>query len=142
VLQAGAMSQGGDLFVLDMGQPVKILDLAKRMIDLSGLTLRDQANEDGDIEIQITGLRPGEKLYEELLIGDNPQPTAHPRIMTANENFLPWTAFESKLKDLQVALDQNDVTEVRAMLLELVSGYQPEGPIVDFLSLAQAQSVK
>lgn len=142
VLQAGAMSQGGDLFVLDMGQPVKILDLAKRMIDLSGLTLRDQTNEDGDIEIQITGLRPGEKLYEELLIGDNPQPTAHPRIMTANENFLPWAAFESKLKDLQVALDQNDVTEVRAMLLELVSGYQPEGPIVDFLTLAQEQGVK
>jgi FlaA1/EpsC-like NDP-sugar epimerase len=137
VLQAGAMSQGGDLFVLDMGQPVKIIDLAKRMIDLSGLTLRDQANEDGDIEIQITGLRPGEKLYEELLIGDNPQPTAHPRIMTAHENFIPWAAFESKLKGLQVALDDHDVIQVRSMLLELVSGYQPEGPIVDFLTLAQ-----
>ena len=131
------MSQGGDLFVLDMGHPVKIIDLAKRMIDLSGLTLRDQANEDGDIEIQITGLRPGEKLYEELLIGDNPQPTAHPRIMTAHENFLPWATFENKLNSLQVALDQNNVTEVRSMLLELVSGYQPEGPIVDLLTLAQ-----
>jgi FlaA1/EpsC-like NDP-sugar epimerase len=140
VLQAGAMSQGGDLFVLDMGQPVKIIDLAKRMIDLSGLTLRDQANEDGDIEIQITGLRPGEKLYEELLIGDNPQPTAHPRIMTAHENCLPWATFESKLHSLQVALDQNNVTEVRSMLLELVSGYQPEGPIVDLLTLAQQQN--
>jgi FlaA1/EpsC-like NDP-sugar epimerase len=140
VLQAGAMSQGGDLFVLDMGQPVKIIDLAKRMIDLSGLTLRDQANEDGDIEIQITGLRPGEKLYEELLIGDNPQRTAHPRIMTAHENCLPWATFESKLHSLQVALDQNNVTEVRSMLLELVSGYQPEGPIVDLLTLAQQQN--
>jgi FlaA1/EpsC-like NDP-sugar epimerase len=142
VLQAGAMSQGGDLFVLDMGQPVKIIDLAKRMIDLSGLTLRDQANEDGDIEIQITGLRPGEKLYEELLIGDNPQPTAHPRIMTANEACLPWAAFENKLELLQVALDQNDVTLLRSMLLELVSGYQPEGAIVDLLTLAQENRLK
>jgi FlaA1/EpsC-like NDP-sugar epimerase len=142
VLQAGAMSQGGDLFVLDMGQPVKIIDLAKRMIDLSGLTLRDQANEDGDIEIQITGLRPGEKLYEELLIGDNPQPTAHPRIMTANEACLPWAAFENKLELLQVALDRNDVTLIRSMLLELVSGYQPEGPIVDLLTLAQEHRLK
>jgi FlaA1/EpsC-like NDP-sugar epimerase len=142
VLQAGAMSQGGDLFVLDMGQPVKIIDLAKRMIDLSGLTLRDQVNEDGDIEIQITGLRPGEKLYEELLIGDNPQPTAHPRIMTANEACLPWAAFENKLESLQVALDHNDVTLIRSMLLELVSGYQPEGPIVDLLTLAQERRLK
>jgi FlaA1/EpsC-like NDP-sugar epimerase len=142
VLQAGAMSQGGDLFVLDMGQPVKIIDLAKRMIDLSGLTLRDQANDDGDIEIQITGLRPGEKLYEELLIGDNPQPTAHPRIMTANEACLPWAAFENKLELLQVALDRNDVTLIRSMLLELVSGYQPEGPIVDLLTLAQEHRLK
>ena len=139
VLQAGAMSQGGDLFVLDMGQPVKIIDLAKRMIDLSGLTLKDQADEDGDIEIEITGLRPGEKLYEELLIGDNPQATVHPRIMTANESCLPWSEFEIKLNALQIALDQNNVSEIRSLLLELVSGYQPEGAIVDWLTLAQEQ---
>ena len=139
VLQAGAMSRGGDLFVLDMGEPVKIIDLAKRMIELSGLTLKDTDNEDGDIEIEITGLRPGEKLFEELLIGDNPQSTIHPRILTANETFLPWNVFEDKLNTLQSALDSNDVSQVRSLLLELVSGYQPDGPIVDWLTLAQAQ---
>ncbi len=139
VLQAATMSRGGDLFVLDMGEPVKIIDLAKRMIELSGLTLKDTENEDGDIEIQITGLRPGEKLFEELLIGDNPQPTIHPRILTANESYLPWAVFEEKLRALNHALDANDVSRVRGMLIELVSGYQPEGPIVDWLTLAQLQ---
>ncbi|MEW5894016.1 MAG: nucleoside-diphosphate sugar epimerase/dehydratase [Pseudomonadota bacterium] len=137
VIQAGAMARGGDVFVLDMGQPVKIMDLARRMIELSGLAVRDAENPDGDIEIAVTGLRPGEKLYEELLIGDNPKPTSHPRIMKAHEDFLPWTELEEKLSALKVALDVNDVAVVRAMLAQLVSGYQPSGEIVDWVYLEQ-----
>lgn len=93
VIQAGAMAKGGDVFVLAMGQSVKIMSLALQMIELSGLTVKDEQNPDGDIEIEITGLRPGEKLYEELLIGDNPKPTVHPRIMNAHEEFIPWAEF-------------------------------------------------
>jgi FlaA1/EpsC-like NDP-sugar epimerase len=137
VIQAGAMAKGGDVFVLDMGQSVKIMDLAVRMIELSGLTLRDVDNPDGDIEIEIAGLRPGEKLYEELLIGDNPEPTSHPRIMKAHEDFLPWPALEGKLNALRIALDVNDVGVLRTMLQQLVSGYQPSGEIVDWVYLEQ-----
>ena len=137
VIQAGAMAKGGDVFVLDMGEPVKIMDLARRIIELSGLTLRDDVNPEGDIEIEVTGLRPGEKLYEELLIGDNPQPTSHPRIMKAREDCLPWSELEQKLQALQMALDVNDVGVVRAMLQQLVSGYQPSGEIVDWVHLEQ-----
>ncbi|EPZ6746357.1 polysaccharide biosynthesis protein, partial [Shigella sonnei] len=99
VIQAGAMGHGGDVFVLDMGDPVKIYDLAKRMIRLSGLSVRDDKNPDGDIAIEVTGLRPGEKLYEELLIGDSVQGTSHPRIMTANEVMLPWQDLSLLLKE-------------------------------------------
>jgi FlaA1/EpsC-like NDP-sugar epimerase len=137
VIQAGAMGKGGEVFVLDMGQSVKIMDLAVRMIELSGLTLQDADNPDGDIEIEITGLRPGEKLYEELLIGDNPEPTSHPRIMKAHEDFLPWPALEEKLNALRIALDVNDVGVLRTMLQQLVSGYQPSGEIVDWVYLEQ-----
>ncbi len=137
VIQAGAMAKGGDVFVLDMGEPVKIMDLARRIIELSGLTVRDDDNPDGDIEIEVTGLRPGEKLYEELLIGDNPQPTSHPRIMKAREDCLPWSELEQKLQALQMALDVNDVGVVRAMLQQLVSGYLPSGEIVDWVHLEQ-----
>lgn len=137
VIQAGAMAKGGDVFVLDMGQPVKILDLARRMVELSGLQVRDEENPDGDIEIEITGLRPGEKLYEELLIGDNPKPTGHPRIMKAHEDFLVWGELEQRLLALQAALEVNDVGVVRLMLQELVSGYEPLGDIVDWVHLAQ-----
>ncbi len=135
VIQASAMAKGGDVFVLDMGQSVKIMDLAVRMVELSGLTLRDEANPDGDIEIEITGLRPGEKLYEELLIGDNPEPTTHPRIMKAHEDFLPWTVLEGKLNALCTALDVNDVGVVRTMLQQLIAGYIPSGDIVDWVYL-------
>ena len=137
VIQAGAMAKGGDVFVLDMGQSVKIMDLAVRMIELSGLTVRDADNPGGDIEIEITGLRPGEKLYEEMLIGDNPEPTSHPRIRCAHEDFLPWPALEEKLDALGIALDVNDVGVVRTMLQHLVSGYQPSGEIVDWVYLEQ-----
>ncbi|RKT50635.1 FlaA1/EpsC-like NDP-sugar epimerase [Azonexus fungiphilus] len=138
VIQAGAMARGGDVFVLDMGQPVKIIDLARRMIELSGLELRDEDNPDGDIAIEITGLRPGEKLYEELLIGDSPEPTTHPRIMKAHEDFLAWPALEQRLLALQAALEINDVVVVRAILQALVSGYEPSGGIVDWVHRAQS----
>ena len=113
VIQAAAMAKGGDVFVLDMGQPVKIIDLAKRMVELSGLTLKDEQNPDGDIAIEVTGLRPGEKLFEELLIGDNPKPTIHPCIMKANEEFMPWFELEEKLNALEVALSVNEVGVIR-----------------------------
>ncbi len=133
VIQASAMAIGGDVFVLDMGQPVKILDLAKRMVELSGLTVLDSNNPMGDVEIQVTGLRPGEKLYEELLIGDNPLPTSHSRIMKAHEDFLPWDELESKLNILNGALESNNVPVIRSLLKELVPGYQPEGHVVDWV---------
>jgi FlaA1/EpsC-like NDP-sugar epimerase len=140
VIQAGAMASGGDVFVLDMGEPVKIVDLAKRMIELSGLGLKDEANPNGDIEIKVTGLRPGEKLYEELLIGDNPQPTTHSRIMKANEEFLPWDILQTKLTELNAALDVNNVPLIRTLLKELVPGYQPDGDVVDWVWMANERA--
>ncbi|MBI5780965.1 MAG: polysaccharide biosynthesis protein [Rhodocyclales bacterium] len=135
VIQAGAMAKGGDVFVLDMGQPVKIMDLARRMVELSGLTVKDEQNPDGDIEIAVTGLRPGEKLYEELLIGDNPEPTVHPRIMKAQEEFIPWAEFEAKLNALEIALNVNDVGMIRLLMQQLVAGYTPSDDIVDWVYL-------
>ncbi len=137
VIQAGAMAKGGDVFVLDMGQPVKIVDLARRMVELSGLTVKDEHNPEGDIEIAVTGLRPGEKLYEELLIGDNPKPTVHPRIMKAHEEFIPWAEFEAKLTALEMALNVNDVGVIRLMMQQLVAGYTPSDDIVDWVYLEQ-----
>jgi len=133
VIQAGAMARGGDVFVLDMGEPVKIYDLALKMIELSGLTLRNEQNPDGDIEIEVIGLRPGEKLYEELLIGDNPKLTTHPRVMRAQDDFLPWTRLENDLKKLEMLLNVNDVGAIRIMLERLVSGYTPSTNIVDWI---------
>jgi FlaA1/EpsC-like NDP-sugar epimerase len=141
VIQAGAMGQGGDVFVLDMGQPVKIIDLARRMVELSGLTVRDEQNPDGDIELAVTGLRPGEKLYEELLIGDNPKPTQHPRIMKAQEQFVSWPQLQDKLNALSIAVGANDVPVIRALLQQLVSGYQPSGEVVDWVHLANLREV-
>jgi FlaA1/EpsC-like NDP-sugar epimerase len=136
VIQAGTMGQGGDVFVLDMGQPVKIIDLARRMVELSGMTVRDELNPDGDIELTVTGLRPGEKLYEELLIGDNPKPTQHARIMKAHEPFLSWPQLEQKLNALSIAMSVNDVPMIRGQLQELVSGYIPSGEVVDWVHMA------
>jgi FlaA1/EpsC-like NDP-sugar epimerase len=123
VVQAGAMARGGEVFVLDMGQPVRIMDLARRMIELQGLTVRDAEHPLGDIEIVITGLRPGEKLYEELLIGDNPQPTDHPRIMKAREGYLPWAELQPRLIEFRGAAARGDAPAVRALLGELVAGF-------------------
>ncbi|SFO80093.1 NDP-sugar epimerase, includes UDP-GlcNAc-inverting 4,6-dehydratase FlaA1 and capsular polysaccharide biosynthesis protein EpsC [Pseudomonas borbori] len=133
VIQAGAMGLGGDVFVLDMGQPVKIVELAEKMIHLSGLSVRSSKNPHGDIAIEFTGLRPGEKLYEELLIGDNVSPTDHPMIMRANEECLTWDAFKKVLGDLLNAVERDDYDRVRQLLRETVSGYAPEGEIVDWI---------
>lgn len=141
VIQAGAMAAGGDVFLLDMGEPVRIADLARRMIELSGLSVRDAENPEGDIELAVTGLRPGEKLYEELLIGDNPETTEHPRIMKAREDFLFWPELSRRLKVLDAALDRNDMKAARAMLAELVSGYSSTGDVADMaMSTAEANT--
>lgn len=126
VLQAGAMANGGDVFVLDMGQPVKILDLARRMVKLSGLSVRDSGNPDGDIDIEITGLRPGEKLFEELLIGDNPQATAHSRIMKAHEHFVSWPVLQEDLDLLEAAALRDDLPAIKVLLQKNVQGYSPQ----------------
>ena len=124
VIQAGAMAKGGEVFVLDMGEPVKIIDLAKNMIRLAGRTLRDQDHPTGEIEIQITGTRPGEKLYEELLISSDSTTTEHASIGLAREPFESWNSLEAKLDRLQTAVDQRDDGVVRKLLGELVGGYE------------------
>ncbi|BEP92792.1 nucleoside-diphosphate sugar epimerase/dehydratase [Acidovorax sp. A79] len=126
VLQAGAMAEGGDLFLLDMGEPIRILDVARRMVALSGLTVRDAEHPQGDIAIEFTGLRPGEKLFEELLIGDNPLATAHPRITRAREDFCPWQELQVILQPLHEAAKKNDEAELKHLLSRLVHGYQTE----------------
>lgn len=131
VIQAGALGQGGDVFVLDMGQSVKIMDLAKKMILLSGLEIKDINNPNGDIEIKITGLRPGEKLYEELLIGDNVTASEHPRIMTAKEDMLNWDSLEPLLKKLDGACLNQQYEIARAILLEAPTGFKPKDGICD-----------
>ena len=141
VIQAGAMGQGGDVFVLDMGQPVKIIDLARRVVELSGLTVKDDMHPDGDIKITVTGLRPGEKLYEELLIGNNPQPTQHPRIMKAHEDHLSWSQLEKKLNVLSAAINTNDVGAIRKTLQETVNGYEPSSGVVDWVQLAEKTKI-
>ena len=135
VLQAGAMAEGGEVFVLDMGDPIKIIDLAHRMVRLSGFTVRDESNPDGDITIEVTGLRPGEKLYEELLIGDNPAPTVHARILKAHEDFVPWSEFRIDLELLQRAVATNNTEALRAILLKRVSGFKPDAHYSELVSL-------
>jgi FlaA1/EpsC-like NDP-sugar epimerase len=129
VLQAGAMAKGGDVFVLDMGQPVKILDLARRMAQLSGLTLRVDGSPDGDIDVEVTGLRPGEKLYEELLIGGNPEGTDHERIMKAHEECVSWAVLAPMLVALRQAAVQNNEVVIKNTFMQLVQGYSPSSVI-------------
>lgn len=138
VIQAGSMGEGGDVFVLDMGEPVKIAVLAEKMIHLSGLSVRSDKTPHGDIAIEFTGLRPGEKLYEELLIGDNVSPTEHPMIMRANEEHLPWEQFKERLGELLAAVESDDYERVRQLLRETVNGYKPEGEIVDWIHVKRS----
>jgi FlaA1/EpsC-like NDP-sugar epimerase len=137
VLHAAAMSKGGDLFVLDMGTPVKIFDLAQRVIELSGLTIRNEETPDGDIAIEISGLRPAEKLYEELLIGDNVSNTQHPKIMMAKEDFLTWPILNEQLEILASLIQDNNIKDIKLLLQEAVSGYTPDQDIVDWVSVKQ-----
>ncbi|AIB35558.1 MULTISPECIES: polysaccharide biosynthesis protein [Pseudomonas] len=141
VIQAGSMGQGGDVFVLDMGEPVKIVELAEKMIHLSGLSIRSDTNPHGDILINFSGLRPGEKLYEELLIGDNVAATRHPMIMRANEELLGWEVLKARLHGLLTAVEAGDFALVRQLLKNTVSGYSPEGEIVDWMHIQRHREV-
>ena len=133
VIQASSMARGGDVFVLDMGEPIKIQDLAYRMVNLMGRTVQDDANPDGDIEIRYIGLRPAEKLYEELLIGSNVSSTQHPRIMRADEDFLPFDALSGFLDDLQAAAGKLDYSRAREILLHAVQEYSSDNGIDDLV---------
>jgi FlaA1/EpsC-like NDP-sugar epimerase len=137
VLHAGAMGHGGDVFVLDMGEPVKIVDLAKRMVHLSGREIETDVEIDDGIRIDFIGLRPGEKLYEELLIGDNVEGTDHPLILRAKEKEIPWAQLQDLLTELEKACDSFDQEEVRAILLRAVEEYAPRGGIEDFVWCSQ-----
>jgi FlaA1/EpsC-like NDP-sugar epimerase len=136
VIQAGFMGASGDVFVLDMGEPVKIKNLAKQMINLTGLSVRDDSNPDGDIEIVYSGLRDGEKLYEELLIGDDVQKTDHPMIMRAEEVMLTWNELEPVLISMAASLDKYQYENVRQLLLDTVDGYAPQHEIRDLMFLS------
>lgn len=141
VIQAGAMAKGGDVFVLDMGQPVKIKELAERLIRLSGLTIKSEQNPHGDIELVYTGLRPGEKLYEELLIGDNVTPTEHERILAANELSVNWKEIEGILNKLEQYCCDFNHTALRATLMEAPLGFNPVDTINDLEWLARQNAM-
>ena len=133
VIQAGAMGKGGEVFVLDMGKPVKIFDLATKMIYLSGLEVRNESNPNGEIEIKITGLRPGEKLFEELLIGDNVSKTKHPMIMRAKEEMLSWDELSVILNSLEEAVADSNQEVLQSLLIQIVPGFEPQCGISDLL---------
>ena len=133
VIQAGAMSKGGDVFVLDMGEPIQILDLAKKMIRLSGLQVKDAIHPDGDVEIKFTGLRPGEKLYEELLIGGNVSKTDNPMILRAEEEMMTWDDLKIIIDELEEAIDSGNQTKLRQLLIKAVPGFKPQSNITDIL---------
>ena len=137
VIQAAALGKGGDVFLLDMGEPVKIADLAKRMIELSGFRVKDEAHPDGDIEIQVTGLRPGEKLYEELLIRDNPMKTEHSRIFRAKEVSIPAADLLVRLQELKAGLEALDRKAVMTVVKACVPEYQSKGTVEDWVMLRE-----
>ena len=140
----GRVSSEAEVYVLDMGEPVKIIDLARRMVELSGFRVKDENSPEGDIAIEVVGLRPGEKLYEELLIGNNPQTTKHPRIMKANEKFLPWSELQPMITTLRIAAMNSDVMMVRSMLQQIVPEYQPDEKVVDWVyreQIAEAEKL-
>ncbi len=131
VIQAGALSKGGDVFVLDMGEPIKIYDLAVKIIELSGLKLKDSTNSDGSIEITVTGLRPGEKLYEELLLSENPVKTKHPKIFRSKEPFIQLDELIREINSLQKLMQKNDFEKIRSKLKKIVIDYSPSSGIID-----------
>ena len=139
VIQAGAMSKDCDVFILDMGESVKIKDLIYKIVRLSGKSVKDENNKEGDIEIKVIGLRPGEKLYEELLLGDNPQKTQHPKIQKAQDPFIPFNQLEADLNNLKTLLDHNKALEVKDLLAKIVKTYQSNSAIVDHVYLEQSK---
>lgn len=139
VIQAGAMATGGDVFVLDMGEPVKIITLAIRMIELSGLTVKNNTNPNGDIAIKMIGLRPGEKLYEELLISNNPQATKHPKIFKSSDPYIEWGRLKPKIDTLQKLLSKSDLEAIRNLLKDIVNDFHPKNEIVDYVYKAKAK---
>ena len=141
VIQAGAMGEGGDVFVLDMGEPVKIVNLAKRLITLSGLEHLDENNPDGDIEIIFTGLRSGEKLYEELLIGENVSETDHKQILRAQESFLTIEEIELYIEKLKEVKNQNNVVALKQIFQEVIDGYEPEEEVVDVITMREQENL-
>jgi len=144
VMQAGAMSgkeEGAEVFVLDMGGAVKILDLARRMIEMSGFRVKDMDCPDGDIAIDVTGLRPGEKLFEELLMGDNVQLTEHPRIIKAHEEFIEWKYLESYLDALRLTIERNDIEGMQLILQKIVKGYRPHEEVMDWVDMERTRVI-
>ena len=142
VIQAGSMGTGGDVFVLDMGEPVKIRDLAEKMILLSGLSLRTVEHPEGDIAIEYVGLRPGEKLYEELLIGEDVSPTSHPMIMRASEGRLSWEGLKTVLDQLLTAIADDNYPAMREVFTDVVDGYRPDSEMVDWIHLHHTAAFK
>ena len=142
VIQSGAMGKHSEVFVLDMGKSIKIKEIIDKMIKLSGLSIKDRDNPAGDIEVKITGLRPGEKLYEELLIGDNPQKTKHSKIQKISDPFIPYHQLEKQLLNLKVLLDNNDAIEVKNFLHKLLSSYKPVQKIADHIHIEQLSNKK
>jgi FlaA1/EpsC-like NDP-sugar epimerase len=138
----GRVSSEAEVYVLDMGEPVKIIDLAHRMVELSGFRVKDENLPEGDIAIEVVGLRPGEKLYEELLIGNNPQATQHPRIMKANEKFLSWSDLQPMITTLRIAAVNGDVMMIRSMLQQLVPEYKPDEKVVDWVYREQVDEAE
>jgi FlaA1/EpsC-like NDP-sugar epimerase len=137
VIQAGAMGKKSEVFVLDMGESVKIRDLVLKMIKLSGLSIKDDKNPDGDIEIKITGLRPGEKLYEELLIGKNPKKTSHPKIQKISDPYISYELLELELNNLKNLLDKNRTKDVKDLLEKLVKSYETNSNIIDHVYIEE-----
>jgi FlaA1/EpsC-like NDP-sugar epimerase len=142
VIQAGAMGKNSEVFVLDMGESVKIRDLIYKMINLSGFSVKDSFNPTGDIEVKITGLRPGEKLYEELLIGDNPQKTNHPKIQKTSDPFIPYDQLQVNLNNLKNLLENNKVKEVKNLLYQILKLYKPNSGIVDHIYIEKLSANK
>ena len=139
VVQAASLGTGGDVFLLDMGEPVKIIELARKMVKLSGLTVKDDEHPKGDIEIQVTGLRPGEKLYEELLVAGDPSPTKHPRIFYAKEVAKPREDLLAMLDSLRKALEKRDRREIREILMSCVPEYTPKDGVMDWVALQEGE---
>ncbi|MGA0840832.1 MAG: polysaccharide biosynthesis protein, partial [Pseudomonadales bacterium] len=140
VIQAGSMASGGDVFVLDMNEPVRIVDLARKMIHLMGYIIKDERNPNGDIYIEYTGLRPGEKLYEELLIGEQVTGTDHPKIMRAEEDFLTWPQIEVLLRRLELACANLDQQLIRELLSEAIGGFVSKEAVSDPMLDAAAEA--